>query len=238
VVLAACNPDDLLLPNGPGRDGRLSARPSSDGQVNTPGAVSLGLNPDRDAFLYVPPGLPVGPAPLVMHLHGDPGSGSGAVQFWRGLADDLGFVLLAPSSQGKPWDAIVTWYGHDVLFIDRALAATFQRCDIDPGRIGISGFSAGASYALALGRTNGDLFRRVVSIAPAYLLDVPTKGRPGIYVIHGTGDPIAPIEFTSDDYVPELRAAGYEVTYRTFDGGHVIPPDLAAEAFSWMVGLD
>jgi predicted esterase len=235
AALAGCNPNDFLIPDGPGRDGRLSARPSSAGQVNTPGTVALGLNPDRDAYLYVPATMPAGPAPLVMHLHGDPGHGLGAIQFWSGLADELGFVLLTPSSQAKPWDAIVQWYGHDVLFIDRALEAAFARSDIDASRIGISGFSAGASYALALGRTNGDLFRRIVSIAPAYLLDVPTTGRPEVFVIHGTGDPVAPIHLTSDLHVPRLRADGYEVTYETFDGGHVIPTNLAREALAWMV---
>jgi len=142
MALTACDPEALLTPNGPGRDGRLGARPRSPGPANAPGTVALGLDADRDAWLHVPSGLPAGPAPLVMHLHGDPGSGQGAVQFWRGLADDLGFILLAPSSQGQPWDVILTWYGHDVLFIDRALDATFQRCDIDVSRIGLSGFSA------------------------------------------------------------------------------------------------
>jgi predicted esterase len=235
VAITGCDPEALLTPNGPGRDGRLSARPRPPGQVNTPGALALGLDEDRDAYLYVPAGLPPGPAPLVMHLHGDPGSGQGALQFWGGMADDLGFVLLAPSSQGQPWDVILTWYGHDVLFIDRALEATFERCDIDPVRIGLSGFSAGASYALALGRTNGDLFRRIYSIAPAYLFDVPTRGRPEIFISHGTRDAVAPITLTSDLHVPRLLSAGYEVRYEQFDGVHEIPTDLSREAFAWLV---
>jgi phospholipase/carboxylesterase len=30
-----------------------------------------------------------------------------------------------------------------------------------------------------------------------------------------------------------LERAGYEVRYREFDGGHVVPPDVAREAASW-----
>jgi hypothetical protein len=58
VAITGCDPEALLTPNGPGRDGRLSARPRPPGQVNTPGALALGLDEDRDAYLYVPAGLP------------------------------------------------------------------------------------------------------------------------------------------------------------------------------------
>lgn len=235
VVLAGCDLDPSA-PEGPGTDGRLLARPLATGSVPTPGLMHLGLDELRDAVLYVPETLPPGPAPLVVALHGDPGSGDLAANWFRGLADDLGFLLLAPSSRGKPWDAIVAHYGPDVRFIDTALRATFERCDVDPARIGLSGFSAGASYAIALGRTNGDFFRRVVAFAPAFLLRVPRTGRPEFFLTHGVFDSAAPIAFTSEEIVPLLREAGYTVRYEIFDGGHVIPPTLAREAFTWMVG--
>jgi len=31
---------------------------------------------------------------------------------------------------------------------------------------------------------------------------------------------------------PQLERAGYEVTYREFDGGHTVPPEIAFEAAS------
>jgi flavin-binding protein dodecin len=32
--------------------------------------------------------------------------------------------------------------------------------------------------------------------------------------------------------VPRLRRAGYDVTYREFDGGHTVPPEIALDAAS------
>ena len=49
-------------------------------------------------------------------------------------------------------------YGSDIAFIDRALAQIFNRNAIDPSKVAIAGFSDGASYALSVGLTNGDLF--------------------------------------------------------------------------------
>jgi phospholipase/carboxylesterase len=51
-------------------------------------------------------------------------------------------------------------YGPDVEFIDRALDWAFDRLTLDIRKLAITGFSDGASYALSLGITNGDLFTR------------------------------------------------------------------------------
>jgi len=34
--------------------------------------------------------------------------------------------------------------------------------------------------------------------------------------------------------VPALADTGYDVAYREFDGGHVVPPELAAAAVAWL----
>jgi predicted esterase len=51
-----------------------------------------------------------------------------------------------------------------------------------------------------------------------------------VSVSHGTGDDVLPIDRTSRRIVPVLRDDGYEVDYREFDGGHVVPPEVAREA--------
>jgi predicted esterase len=60
-------------------------------------------------------------------------------------------------------------------------------------------------------------------------------GRPPVFIIHGTGDRVAPIHLTSDLHVPRFRADGYEVTCETLDGGHVVPMDLSRETFASML---
>jgi predicted esterase len=149
-----------------------------------------------------------------------------------GDAEEAGVILLAPDSRGRTWDAILDGYGTDVAFVDRALAQTFGRLAVDPASVGIEGFSDGASYALGLGLANGDLFRRGVAFSPGYVPSAPTSGRPSIFVSHGVGDDILPIDRCSRRIVPALRRQGYDVDYREFDGGHEVPADIAAGALA------
>ena len=120
-------------------------------------------------------------------------------------------------------------------FIDRALARVFRSCAIDPARIAVEGFSDGASYALALGLANGDLFRRIVAFSPGFLVLSDAAGKPGVFVSHGTRDDVLDIDRSSRVIVPRLRRAGYEVQYKEFDGGHRVPPEIAMEAADWLV---
>jgi predicted esterase len=55
-----------------------------------------------------------------------------------------------------------------------------------------------------------------------------------VFVSHGDADDVLPVEQTSRRIVPALRDDGYDVTYREFDGGHVAPPELVAEALTWL----
>jgi predicted esterase len=59
------------------------------------------------------------------------------------------------------------------------------------------------------------------------------RGRPPIYISHGRSDPVLPIDRCSRRLVPALRAAGHEVRYLEFDGGHGVPPDVARAALEW-----
>ena len=150
------------------------------------------------------------------------------------VADQAGFVLLAPSSSAATWDAIRGSYGPDVTSIDRALEITLASTGARPERVAVAGFSDGASYALGLGLANGDLFSRVVAFSPGFIPAAPEVGRPAVYVSHGTGDTVLPIDRTSRRIVPSLQDDGYDVTYHEFDGGHAVPAPVVRAAQSWL----
>lgn len=212
-------------------DGILSARPGVPSAPAAPGLHRLGLDSGRDALLYVPPAIASGePGPLLLMLHGAGGDGRNALGMMRPLADESGVVLLAPDSRGRTWDVILGAYGPDVAFIDLALAAAFDRCAVDAERVAIGGFSDGASYALSLGVANGDLFTHVLAFSPGFMAPPAQRGAPRIYVSHGTGDGVLPIDRCSRPLVPRLQAAGYDVLYREFAGAHTVPADVAREA--------
>jgi phospholipase/carboxylesterase len=141
---------------------------------------------------------------------------------------------VAPDSTGSTWDIAYGGFGADVKYIDRVLKDVFPKVAVDPARIAIAGFSDGASYALSLGLTNGDLFTRVAAFSPGFFLPGGLVGKPPVYISHGTGDTILPINSTSRRLVPQLTRAGYAVKYHEFDGPHTVPPGIAQEGIEWI----
>jgi phospholipase/carboxylesterase len=215
--------------------GRLLARPAPPPDATAPtGLRPLGLASGRDGLLYVPEGYgTAGDAPLALMLHGAGGNARSGISHFLDLADEAGVILLAPESRGRTWDVLVGGYGPDVEFIDRALEQTFDRLAVDAEHLAVEGFSDGASYALSLGLTNGDLFTHVIAFSPGFASPAAYRGKPLIFVSHGTRDEVLPIRQTSRRIVPLLRREGYEVRYREFDGPHTVPKSVAREALEW-----
>jgi phospholipase/carboxylesterase len=214
---------------------RLLARPGTpSGPPPKPGLQELHLGRRRDGLLYIPEGYQADrPAPLMVLLHGAGGSASRALGPIQKLADGAGLILLAIDSRSDTWDVLEGGYGPDIAFLDRALELAFSRCAVDPARIAAEGFSDGASYALSVGVTNGDLFTHVIAFSPGFLAPKDQRGKPKIFISHGTRDEILSIASTSRRIVPQLRDAGYDLLYREFDGPHTVPEPIAREAVTW-----
>jgi phospholipase/carboxylesterase len=187
--------------------------------------------------LYVPPGYrPEQAAPLIVMLHGAGGQAKPSLDVLRPAADRDGLLLLAPQSRGSTWDAIRGDFGPDAKQIDRDLAEVFSRYSVDPARVAIAGFSDGASYALSLGLSNGELFKAIVAFSPGFIPPNDFRGKPRVYVSHGTRDDVLPIDLCSRALVPRLRSRGYAVAYREFDGPHAVPQEIVGEAVRWLLG--
>jgi phospholipase/carboxylesterase len=222
--------------NGLHEQGRLRSRPGRTPEGTSPvGLRSLRSDDTGSAegYLYVPAGYrPEKPAPLVLLLHGAGEDARDGLAQLRRRADERGIILLALSSRGPTWDSILGRgrYGADIAAIDRTLEHTFSRWAVDPKRVGVGGYSDGASYALSLGLANGDLFSDALAFSPGFLAPAGQTGSPRIFVSHGTRDGWLPIDSCSRRIVPRLERAGYEVRYREFEGGHVVPPSIAHEA--------
>ncbi|HEX8503072.1 MAG TPA: PHB depolymerase family esterase [Pyrinomonadaceae bacterium] len=219
-----------------GSKGRLTARPGGAKGGGATGLRQLGLEARRDGLLYVPAALAAGrPAPLLLMLHGAGGSAEHTAPVLQKLADEFGVILLVPDSRGATWDVIGGGYGPDVRYIDGALAQTFGRHAVDAARVAVGGFSDGASYALSLGITNGDLFTHVLAFSPGFVAAASKHGSPALFVSHGTRDRVLPIDVCSRRIVPQARREGYRVEYREFEGGHTVPPEIARGALEWFL---
>jgi predicted esterase len=165
-------------------------------------------------------------------LHGAGGNANQAMRLVARIASEENLIVVAPKSADSTWDVLHGHFGPDVSRIDRVLAAVFARYAVDPDRISIGGFSDGASYALTLGLANGDLFRTILAFSPGFEAAPKRRGRPHIFVSHGTDDGVLPIHRTSHRLVRELRRGRYDLTYLEFAGGHVVPEDAVVKALA------
>ena len=218
-------------------EGRLRARPTATSGAGPVGLRLMELGTTREGYAYVPPTYRAErPAPMVVLLHGAGEDARDGLALLRAQADGAGLILLALSSREYTWDLLVSRrYGPDATAIDRALEWALSRYAVDQSRIAVGGYSDGASYALSLGISNGDLFTHVLAFSPGFVGPIRRVCSPRIFVSHGTRDRWLPIDRCSRAIVPRLRGAGYEVHYREFEGGHVVPPEIALEAVGWFV---
>lgn len=215
-------------------NGRIAARPRASVKTSATGRIMLDLDRDRDAILELPTNGGSSPMPLLVMLHGATQNADDMFWYLGSAHKDAGVAVLAPNSRDTTWDAIGDSFGPDVEFLNRALERVFETAAVDPARLVIGGFSDGATYALSLGLINGDLFSRVIAFSPGFVIGGEEHGKPRFFISHGTRDHILPIDSCGRRIVDELKARGYDVTFREFDGDHEIPADVAREGMSWV----
>ena len=238
AIAAACTLDTAAPRVFTQADATIAARPVAPTITPTVGYSALGLTTPRDGFLYVPTTYQAAtPAPLLVLLHPN---GTGA-QFWDDygigeLLDDLGIVILAPDSRYVSWDIIQErGYASDPAYINFALGYTFKRCNINPSRIAIGGFSDGGMESLGIGLANGSLFSHVMAYSPGALAVPWTQGKPKVFISHGQTDPILSFEFDRDEIAGRLTAKTYDVTFVPFNGGHTVPSNIARHSATWFL---
>jgi phospholipase/carboxylesterase len=220
-------------------DAELLARPGTPTGTATVGSTPLGIGTGRDGFLYVPTSYQASVAtPLLILLHG---AGQTSA-YWttstpmQALADEFKVILLAPDSRDTDWDLVTSGtFNVDVDFIDQALTNVFKKVNVHPNRVGMCGFSDGASYALSLGIINGDFISAVIAHSPAAMQVPVRKGSPRVFISHGTEDAVSPVTRSRDGIVPALFSVGLNPHYVEFTGGHVVPAGISREAVAWFV---
>ena len=215
-------------------DGRLAARPRAGVKTTATGEITLGLDSDRDAILRLPQSTPERALPLFVMLHGATQSAEDMFWYLGDAPQEIGVAVLAPNSRDTTWDAIQGSFGTDVEFLNRALERVFETVAIDPAHVSMGGFSDGASYGISLGLINGDLFSSVVAFSPGFVIDGTPHSKPRIFISHGTNDRILPIDRCGRRIASGLKASGYDVTFREFEGDHEIPGDIVREGLRFL----
>jgi polyhydroxybutyrate depolymerase len=168
-------------------------------------------------YLVLDPGAPAAPAgrPVVILLHGHGESaatvlgrdsfGGYTPRDWAKLAEREHVLLIAPEGQ-KGSDGKVAWNDcrgdattnattDDVGFIGALIDEAVARFGVDPRRVYVFGYSNGGGMAYRLGI---ELTPRLAAIGvqsalmPAHSRCAAPARPLSVFILHGTGDPIAP----------------------------------------------
>jgi phospholipase/carboxylesterase len=221
------------------RAGHLTTRPAENTTAEQPssGVKPITFDGKQKGLIYVPANYKQHePTGLALMLHGAGGNAEHGLSLIRHHADNYNIILLSVASQAQSWDVIAgDAFGPDLVLIDQGMSLVFKYFSIDPSRVAIGGFSDGASYALSVGLSNGQLFTHIIAFSPGFFYTVERQGKPGVFISHGIHDHILPVDACSRRIVPKLQASGINVLYKEFNGEHVIPPDISQEAMNWFI---
>jgi predicted esterase len=187
--------------------------------------------------------------PLLAVLHGAGRTDEPLIKLYRDEAQRRQALVLIPRSAGMTWDLIEhavegaagrTHVGRpDLDFLEYAYDLVFRRYPIDFARLGLLGYSDGASYALSLALSNPELFRAVMAWAAGFVVieeeaAAPGTPRPAVLVEYGTHDELFPFEQVALPMRTQLEAFGCAVTFRVDEGGRHWPSgEFQDAALDW-----
>lgn len=229
-----------VIAAGPGLTAAPPAAPAANADTRS-GVLSLA----GGAYAYLPKGRTAAPAPVLIALHGAGGEASQVLESFREAADANGIVLLIPQSIKGTWDMIEDLkgrlgvemnvqprYGKDLKALDAALADLFGKVAVDPARVGIMGFSDGATYALSVGTANPQLFKRVIAFSPGPAFIGKSAQDQYVFISHGENDRVLPYA-SARGLAARLRVRNVPVEFEKFDGGHEVPKAIKEKAFAF-----
>jgi polyhydroxybutyrate depolymerase len=182
-----------LLGSLTGTDAVVSAAPdAAQGSLTVSGM-------QRTFVVHVPPGRPNG---LVVNLHGAGMNGGkqAAATNYNAVADQHGFVVAYPDGIDFSWAdgrgaSVPDRQGvDDVGFLTALITQLTQQYSISPGRVFLTGMSAGAFMAQRMACERADLIAAVAPVAGTLGSAVPcTPSRPvSVLEVHGNADPVVP----------------------------------------------
>lgn len=182
LVIAGC---------GGGQTSTAATNPRTFGSMTVDGLR-------REYIVYAPPDLPSKPVPLLLALHGGQQYGDAMEQMtgFDSLAEGDGFIVAYPNGHGQTWNA-GNCCGHpnvstanELDFISALIARLSAGGRIDPFRVYVTGFSAGAAMTHTIGCRLANRVAAIASVAGTMDIGSCHPASPvSALEIHGTADP-------------------------------------------------
>lgn len=192
--------------------------------------------------VYVEPDVePDGPSPAVIVMHGRGADEQDLLPVARQLPDELAVISLRapdPVNGGYQWYEIDASeglhtsqphpeeYRQSLDLADESIETAIERYDLDPGRIGLLGFSMGSMVSMGLLLEAPDQYAWLVGLhgyLPESHADLEPDGIEGkpVFLGGGEADRIIPVSRVATA-AERFRELGADVTYNSYGTGHGI----------------
>lgn len=144
--------------------------------------------------------------PVLVFLHGHGGEGAGPINNERLVAplQARGWAVIAPDGAIRPagtgkrsWNFFPGWEGRDeAAFLDAVTEDAVARFGLDPNRVVLGGFSAGAFMVNYLACATPDAYSAYVPVSGGFWRPQPEvcNGPVRLLHTHGWNDPVVPLE--------------------------------------------
>ncbi len=170
-------------------------------------------------YLYVPRKPAAGPRPAIVFLHGSAGNFKAYTWAWSRLAEQLGYVVIAPSYGMGDWRRP----GAAPAAL-RALEHASQVTEIDERRVFLVGLSNGALGVCRLASHHPGRFRGLVLISPVMsgrivgdkAFHERWRGR-GVLVLTGQADRRVPVSYVRR-HAEAMKSGGVNVSQIVYPG--------------------
>ena len=172
--------------------------------------------PQDHYFLYTPVSAGDQPLPALIFLHGSAGNFKSYSWIWSQLAEQAGYVIIAPSYGFGNWDAA------GAVAVNQALADAQTHTNIDPARLYLAGLSNGGLGVSRLAASQPEQYRGLIFLSPVFadpFLDSPA------FAMAWADRPVLILSGAADRRIPEtyvraradrLVAAGVDVSTTIF----------------------
>ncbi len=172
-----------------------------------------GATEETELCIHVPRAYDASkPTPLLLALHFTGGTGASALPGWRALAEELGWLVLAPSEAGA--NDGYGWTERERGSVLAALRWMRRHYDVDEDRIVVTGFSRGGHMAWDLALRHPGIFAAVAPMAGSPRCTL-TRGQNNTrYLEHLIGTPVRDLQGAQDD---ELLVFGVRLAFRRLE---------------------
>jgi len=179
------------------------------------------------SFAFYEPSTRQDLAPVVIFLHGAPGSPASVENFFDGqkFVDDNGYLAAIPLGQGLfGWSSSVTSsssISQDSQFVSDIIDDLVTNNQADPDKIFIAGFSAGGFMVYQLACEIPEKINSAFSVSGQYRGDLQACNAAfplPIHHVHGTSDADVPDSGRSDNIATVQQTLDLWIGYNNCDG--------------------